>query len=128
MVFARVGMGRQQTEVNLMEANNQFSDSAGTELLDLASDHLITSTQVWLEASDVMNKDVATMPPDGTAVKAAEMMAERSISSIIIVDAGSIAGIITETDLLRRVAAKGYEFERDDGKRDNVLAGGGNTS
>ena len=106
MVFARVGMGRQQTEVNLMEANNQFSDSAGTELLDLASDHLITSTQVWLEASDVMNKDVATMPPDGTAVKAAEMMAERSISSIIIVDAGSIAGIITETDLLRRVAAK----------------------
>jgi len=89
-----------------MEANNQFSDSTGTELLDLASDHLITSTQVWLEASDVMNKDVATMPPDGTAVKAAEMMAQRSISSVIVVDAGSIAGILTETDLLRRVAAK----------------------
>lgn len=89
-----------------METNNQFSDSAGTELLDLASDHLITSTQVWLEASDVMNKEVATIPPDGTAVKAAETMAEKEISSVIVVDAGSVAGILTETDLLRRVAAK----------------------
>ena len=54
-------------------------------------------------ASDVMTRNVISVPPDATVAQAVELMLERGISGLLVVDAsGTLAGIVTEGDLLRR--------------------------
>src|SRR6516225_9989113 len=54
-------------------------------------------------ASDVMTRNVISVPPDATVAEAVELMLERGISGLLVVDAaGTLAGIVTEGDLLRR--------------------------
>jgi len=54
-------------------------------------------------ASDVMTRNVISVPPDSTVADAVEMMLGRGISGLLVVDAsGMLAGIVTEGDLLRR--------------------------
>src|SRR5271169_929429 len=54
-------------------------------------------------ASDVMTRNVISVPPDATIARAVELMLERGISGLLVVDAsGTLAGIVTEGDLLRR--------------------------
>jgi len=101
-----------QTEENLMEAKEQFDNSAGTSLLELPSDRLATSTHVWVQVCDVMRKDVVTICPDETLVTAAKMMAEKNVSSVVVVDDSAVVGIITETDLVRRVAVRNSNFHK----------------
>lgn len=50
-----------------------------------------------------MSRDVATVSPEETVASAARLMAERNISCIIVLEGGSVVGILTETDLLKRV-------------------------
>ncbi len=51
--------------------------------------------------SELMTRQVMSMPPHETVVRAAAMMAETSISSVLIADNEGPLGIITEQDLLR---------------------------
>jgi CBS domain-containing protein len=54
-------------------------------------------------ASDVMTRNVISVPPDATVAQAVELMLERGISGLFVVDAtGTLTGIVTEGDLLRR--------------------------
>ena len=54
-------------------------------------------------ASDVMTRNVISVAPDATVAEAVELMLERGISGLFVVDAsGTLAGIVTEGDLLRR--------------------------
>ena len=54
-------------------------------------------------ASDVMTRNVISVPPDATIAEAVELMLERSISGLLVVDnSGTLVGIVTEGDLLRR--------------------------
>jgi CBS domain-containing protein len=54
-------------------------------------------------ASDVMTRNVISVPPTATVAEAVELMLERGISGLFVVDAsGTLAGIVTEGDLLRR--------------------------
>jgi CBS domain-containing protein len=54
-------------------------------------------------ASDVMTRNVISVAPDATVAQAVELMLERGISGLFVVDAtGTLAGIVTEGDLLRR--------------------------
>jgi CBS domain-containing protein len=54
-------------------------------------------------ASDVMTRNVLSVPPEATVAQAVELMLERGISGLFVVDAtGTLAGIVTEGDLLRR--------------------------
>lgn len=101
-----------QTEENLVEAKEQFDNSSGTSLLELPSDRLATSTHVWVQVCDVMRKDVVTICPDETLVTAAKMMAEKNVSSVVVVDDSAVVGIITETDLVRRVAVRNSNFHK----------------
>jgi len=54
---------------------------------------------------DAMNKKVLTASPDTTVAKAAKMMAERGVGSIIIVKGKKPVGILTERDLLMKVVS-----------------------
>jgi CBS domain-containing protein len=54
-------------------------------------------------ASDVMTRNVISVPPDATIAQAVELMLERGISGLLVVDSsGTLVGIVTEGDLLRR--------------------------
>lgn len=55
---------------------------------------------------DIMNKKVITIEHDKTAQDAAKLMAEHSISSLVIVSDGNPVGIVTERDLVHKVCAK----------------------
>jgi CBS domain-containing protein len=56
-----------------------------------------------MNASDVMTRSVISVAPDATVAQAVELMLERGISGLLVVDAaGVLAGVVTEGDLLRR--------------------------
>ena len=62
-----------------------------------------TKGSATMIASDVMTRNVISVSPDATVADAVELMLERGISGLFVVDAsGTLAGIVTEGDLLRR--------------------------
>jgi len=55
-----------------------------------------------LVASDIMTRDVAVVHPDTTLLAAVQLMAERGISGLPVVDEnGTLVGMMSEADLLR---------------------------
>ncbi|MBW7991638.1 MAG: CBS domain-containing protein [Planctomycetes bacterium] len=95
-----------------MENKKNKSDSVNTSIVDIHSDRLITSSRVWLEVKDVMSKDVVTTSPNETAVSAAKTMSENNVSCAVVMDKGSIAGILTEKDLFKMIADKNKDFDK----------------
>jgi CBS domain-containing protein len=64
-------------------------------------------TSETLHASDLMAATLITVPPDMPVGSIARLLSERAISSVPVTDAaGKLLGIVTEADLLRRVAGK----------------------
>jgi len=55
---------------------------------------------------DIMIKKVITIAADKTAQDAAKLMAENSISSLVVVSNANPVGIVTERDLVRKVCTK----------------------
>lgn len=60
---------------------------------------------VTKKVADIMSRDVVTMRPDQSVSAAAKLMAKKNISSVIIAQENTPAGIVTETDLVRKVVA-----------------------
>ena len=94
-----------------MENKKQFRDSGEGELINLCSDRLITSSRLWLEVKDVMNKDVIIVAPDETVISAAKSMSENNVSCIVVADNGDVVGILTEKDFLAWIAEKNDNLE-----------------
>lgn len=60
-----------------------------------------------MRARDLMTSDPVTVPPDTPLEAVAALMADRAISGLPVVDAeGRLLGIVTDGDLMRRLAAK----------------------
>jgi len=58
-----------------------------------------------LRARDLMTREVVTVPPATPVTALARLLAERGISAVPVTDAeGRLLGIVTEADLLRRLA------------------------
>lgn len=56
-----------------------------------------------MRAKDVMSRDVVTVSPDETVLHAVRLMLQRRFSGLPVVDAaGTLVGIVTEGDFLRR--------------------------
>jgi CBS-domain-containing membrane protein len=56
-----------------------------------------------LKVKDIMTKDVVTVTMETTVLELARIFAEKHISSLPVVDdSGTLAGIVTETDLVER--------------------------
>jgi PAS domain S-box-containing protein len=91
---------------------NRFSNLIDTKAKDISHSRLITTSRAWLEAADVMSKEVTTISPDETVLSAAKRMCEDNISCIIVVDNARVAGILTETDLLKGIAAGDGDFDK----------------
>ena len=60
-----------------------------------------------LRARDLMTPDVVTVPPETPVIAVARLLADRGISAVPVVDAeGRVQGIVTEADLIRRLAGE----------------------
>jgi CBS domain-containing protein len=65
-----------------------------------------------LSVSQLMTRKVVTVTPDAFIVHAAELMTERKIAGLPVVEKdGSVVGIITESDLLNLLVRKLKENE-----------------
>jgi len=93
-----------------MKNEKRLNDLMEIQTSAIASDGLIISSWAWLNVGYVMSKDVATICPDEIVISAAKIMSDKKISCLVVVDNGNVAGIITETDMLRRVGDKGKEI------------------
>ena len=59
-----------------------------------------------LKVEDIMVKEVITIDSNATVKKAAEIMNEHEIGSLLVIEGHKAVGIITERDVLKRVVAK----------------------
>lgn len=62
-----------------------------------------------LKVGDVMTKKVVVLEIGSSVVDAASLMKEKKIGSIIIVNKGKTAGIITDTDIVYKIVAEGKD-------------------
>lgn len=49
---------------------------------------------------------LATLAPDATVLEAAQLMNDRMIGSVMVVQQGKLVGIFTERDVMRRIVAE----------------------
>jgi len=79
----------------------------------------------WTVA-DVMTREVVTIEPDTSFKACADLMRIHGISGLPVVNMNRLVGIVTEADLMRRVAGNGAgapRFARDVMTRDVVTVG-----
>lgn len=95
-----------------MKDNKRVNNLTDIQTSPIVSDGLLVSSWTWLNAGDVMSNDVATICPDEIVISAAKLMSDKKISCLVVIDGGSVAGIITETDMLRRVGKEGKNIYR----------------
>ena len=95
-----------------MKNNKQRKDLMETKTGGIASDGLVASSWAWLSVGDVMNRQVATVSLEEKVASAAKIMSDERISCLVVIDCGNVVGIITETDVLRRVGNKSNDLYR----------------
>lgn len=60
-----------------------------------------------MQVRDIMHTDVKTTSPSDTFEHVATLLREHGVSSIVVIDQGKLAGIVTERDLVNLVADGG---------------------
>ncbi|MGH8698975.1 MAG: CBS domain-containing protein, partial [Burkholderiales bacterium] len=55
-----------------------------------------------MKAKDIMTTPVVTIAPDTTVREIAELLLERRISGVPVVEGGRLVGLVSEGDLLHR--------------------------
>jgi CBS domain-containing protein len=60
-----------------------------------------------MEIREVMTEEVVTAPPDCPARQVAELMRERNVGSVILLDGVEIVGFVTDRDLALSIVADG---------------------
>ena len=85
--------------ISMRDLARHFVDSEGGPVRDLDN--------VFRPLSVLMRTTMETIASERTVLEAAQMMAEKRIGSLLVLEAEKIAGIVTETDLVRKVIAAG---------------------
>ncbi|MFW9918641.1 MAG: cyclic nucleotide-binding/CBS domain-containing protein [Candidatus Thorarchaeota archaeon] len=65
-----------------------------------------------MAVKDIMSVNVVTMPPDASVLDVAKSMSEMDLGSIVVTEGQSPVGIITESDIVRRVVAEGKDVKK----------------
>jgi len=60
-------------------------------------------------------REVASVLPQAKVLKALELMAEKNIGAVLVIDAqGAVQGIFSERDFARKIIVKGHSCENED--------------
>lgn len=76
------------------------------EQRDLETDVSIKEIQNEMSVKELMTKDIFVVDADATVLEVAREMTEGNTDSVIVVDNGDTAGIITEKDVVSKTVAK----------------------
>jgi len=85
--------------ISMRDLARHFVDSEGGPVRDLDN--------VFRPLSVLMRTTMETIASERTVLEAAQAMAEKRIGSLLVLEAEKIVGIVTETDLVRKVIAAG---------------------
>jgi CBS domain-containing protein len=61
------------------------------------------------KVQDVMTKNVATVSPNQTVKEAAQIMSQKNIGALPVVENGQVKGMITDRDITLRTSAQGKD-------------------
>ena len=95
-----------------MADREQFNDLFPIKNRNFYTTHAMTTSHVWMKIEQVMKKEVITISPNETVATAAVVMSENNVSCIIVVQNGNVKGILTETDLLKKVVVEARDVHR----------------
>lgn len=76
---------------------------------DDSSDSPLNLTDTRL--GDLLGREPVHLPPTASIRRAAEVMSEQKISSMLVVEDGMLFGVLTDRDLRLRVIAAGLDYE-----------------
>jgi CBS domain-containing protein len=62
--------------------------------------------------AQTMRKQLKTIPSDTPVRKAARLMSEEKIGSLLVEKNGDFVGIVTDTDIVRRAVAEGSDLSK----------------
>ncbi len=77
--------------------------------------------RIRLKVSEIMNRNLITVTPQDTVYKAAKLMSEYNIGSVVVMEGGELKGIVTERDLISRYIAKEDGRKPDEVKIEEVM-------
>lgn len=83
--------------ISIRDLARYFVDSEGGPIRDLDN--------VYRPLSVLMRTSMETIASERTVLDAVKMMAEKRIGSLLVLEAGEMVGIVTETDVVRKVIA-----------------------
>ena len=92
-------------------AVDRYFSSQRSRRLRRAARYQPVPNAMLAQVREVMSGNLLTAPPQATVQQAAVAMAQRRVSSIFVVDRGSLLGIVTDRDLRTRVLAAGRALE-----------------
>jgi len=81
---------------------NRISDSPITDVRDYNLYHRVAD----LPIQEIMTRTVVTAVPDTPILVVAQRLLEQRIGGVPVVDEGQVVGVITESDLFRRIVAQ----------------------
>lgn len=67
--------------------------------------------QLTVEVSQLLEKSPVTLSINSSIRQAAQIMSENNVSSVMLMDGGRLAGIVTDRDLRKRCVAAGMPFD-----------------
>lgn len=73
---------------------------------------LPSPTTVGMKIGDIMTREVAFVSPDTTVRAAAEMMRDRDIGMLPVLDRNRLLGLVTDRDIVVRAVADGLDLKR----------------
>ncbi len=80
--------------ISMRDLARYFVDSEGGPIHDLDN--------VYRPLSVLMHQSLETIASERTVLEAAQTMAEKRIGSLLVMEAGEMVGIVTETDVVRK--------------------------
>ncbi|MDE3052174.1 MAG: CBS domain-containing protein, partial [Nitrospirota bacterium] len=80
--------------ISVRDLARYFVDSEGGPIRDLDN--------VYRPLSVLMRTTMETIASERTVLEAAQIMAEKRIGSLLVLEAGEMVGIVTETDMVRK--------------------------
>ncbi|KIT14747.1 DUF294 nucleotidyltransferase-like domain-containing protein [Jannaschia aquimarina] len=91
-------------------------------LRDMVGKALATDAPTDLPVREIMTADPHTLPPSAIGSDVLHMMAERRLGHLPIVDGGTLAGIVTQTDLTRFQTTQSAGLVSEVARADDVAA------
>jgi signal-transduction protein with cAMP-binding, CBS, and nucleotidyltransferase domain len=83
--------------ISMRDLARHFVDSEGGPIRDLDN--------VYRPLSVLMRTTMETIASERTVLEATQAMADKRIGSLLVIEAGEMVGIVTETDVVRKVIA-----------------------